>query len=709
METMKKVPTTECENPIDYNNIIPLNAEDTSISKEKMQEDFYNSGIKDTTLKPYIDGGYIDCDKNGWTIYFPELDKNEPSEYYARKIYNPKDNQGKYIKTPNEPARIFRPLQLSPEIYNNKDEYIMVVEGEKKALKGAQEGFNTVSLGGVWSWKKTIKKDENINDSDIISDIANADFEDKEIYLCYDNDFWQKEQVKQALYQFAAYLLSEKKAIVKIIKLPHSNIKLGLDDFLMKYGNVALRSLMKETQPIKLKEIQTILSGNIANTKSFPIDIFNERLKNLLIELHLRHDAPLEYIGSLFIAFISVVMLGKYRILVDKTCDWTDDPIIWLAVVGNPSQKKTPALNIFKKITDAFEQELNNKYETEVEEYKKQVQEYKRQLKYFEAGKIAELPEDPKEPLKQRLTTQNTTVEALLRAVSKNEKGFNRGISIVVDELTNLLKSFGQYKGGNGNDLEYFIQAWKAQLTNTLRQGTNIDYTTCVYHSIIGTIQPSALDKTLLNDGIETTNGMKERWLLATSKYEETGEKYCGDNEYNIELIKNIFERLYRYNGEPKLYNFSYDAQKVFDEFCKKITYQKKSPKLSDLMKNYLQKQTDYVARFSLILHCIENSNNLEINSKTVVNAINLSHYFISCFEDIILQRFNTIPLSDHALNYILTRGLKKISPTNLYKSNTSKFKSKDNALIALEHLANRGYGRLVKTSSGGVSFIVYS
>lgn len=106
-------------------------------------------------------------------------------------------------------------------------------------------------------------------------------------------------------------------------------------------------------------------------------------------------------------------------------------------------------------------------------------------------------------------------------------------------------------------------------------------------------------------------------------------------------------------------------------------------------------------------MHCLKNPKNLIINSETVKKAIRLSAYFIGTFETITLQLFNTIPISEQALNYIRTRGIKSVSPTVLYKSNMSLYKNSEKARIALESLANRGYGRFYKKNKG-YTFIVY-
>lgn len=705
----EKAPNNEGNKMISIDNSIVA----CSYSNSFMYKDWLNSGISLETINQYINNKYLKEDSEGWTLNYPDFLTESQSSYFTKRIKNPKNGVGKYIRTANEQSHIFRPLNLHPDFVQDIEIPLIITEGEKKAIKAVQEGFPCVSLGGVYCWKtkpNNETNEEDIYDCDIIEDLKNINFKNKEILLCFDNDMWEKPQVKMALYQLSAYLISEKSAKVKIIELPKNsskiNEKLGLDDYLVKYSNVEFEQLINSSREITLKEIQQELSGMNTTNISFPLEIFEPNLKNLLQELAERHDAPKEYIGACMIAFASVVMLGKYSILVDSKKNWIDNPIIWLSIVGNPSQKKTPVLKIFKDIIDEYDNNLKNMYEKEMQDFKVKYQQYKKELKLYENNKTGILPDEPIEPIKQRLTTQNSTVEALLKATQKNQK-IGRYVSIVVDELTTLLKSFNQYKGNNGSDLEHYLQSWKAQQINIIRQQNNLDYTISVAHSIIGTIQPKVLDKTIFADGIESTNGMIERWLFALSKSQETGKEYMGTNPYDTSLIKNIFDELYNYNGETRQYRFDSEAQKLFNDFCRAIIKQKKDDKNTDLIKNYLQKQTDYVARFSLILHCLKNPKNLIINSETVKKAIRLSAYFIGTFETITLQLFNTIPISEQALNYIRTRGIKSVSPTVLYKSNMSLYKNSEKARIALESLANRGYGRFYKKNKG-YTFIVY-
>ena len=130
--------------------------------------------------------------------------------------------------------------------------------------------------------------------------------------------------------------------------------------------------------------------------------------------------------------------------------------------------------------------------------------------------------------------------------------------------------------------------------------------------------------------------------------------------------------------------------------------------KLSDLVKNYLQKQTDYVARFSLILHCINNIETTEIGAETIKNAIKLSKYFMDCFNKVLQECLDLNTTEEYTLNLLKTKGVEEISPSKLYKKNMSRYKSKENAQNILECRASKGYGRMVKLNNGGYNFKFY-
>lgn len=680
--------------------------------------DFQKSGISRRVVDNYIKAGYLKDSPDGWTLHFPRFLEEFSSDYFTQRLRYPND-KGKYRNPKDMKTKLFRPLELSIEKLKDKSSPIIITEGCKKAIKATIEGFDCISLGGVYNWKCKPEKDYNTKDlnnaddcdsQDIIPDLQNFDVTGKVIYLCYDSDMFYKEQVKQALYKFAAYLLVEKEAIVKLAILPKGEAK-GLDDYLIMHGNDAFQKILDNAETITLRQIQINLSDVKEKGKDkFPVEVFPTKIQKQFTDLQKQMDAPIEYIFCSFLFGASLLMDCKACLCVRKNTEWYEHPILWIAIVGNPAQKKTPCISLFKNFIDEFDTKLTDKYEADKKSHKKAMQEYNKALKDLKKSKnkaLSEIPIEPEKPYKQRLTTQNFTVEALAKMYWQNQQCGNNGIAILVDELVTFIKMMGQYKKSSDSDEGYFLQAWKKQLYNVIRQGGELDYTIKVSHNIMGGIQPKVLDKSLFKNTYESYNGMVERWLFACSDYLSTGKTYYIENEFDSDLIRSIYNKLY--NMPQTVYSFSSGAQRVFDNFVEDIAKRKLDNRHSDLVKNYLQKQTDYVARFALILHCINNLEKTEIEAVTVENAIKLSKYFIDSFKRVLQESLELNSNEEYTLNLLKTKGIDKISPSKLFKKNTTKYRNKEQALIALENLASKGYGRMIKTNNGGLNFRFYN
>ena len=205
MEENKKAPESElCKCTNTY--IIAQNWLDF------VYEDFGKSGISQSVINDYKDKKFLKCTPTSWFLSYPDLITNEKTSYTTTRLKNP-INGNKYIRPKGETSRLFKPLHLAPEILNNPNEYIIITEGEKKAIKVVQEGFNCIAVAGVWCWKS--KKTED----GLIPDMHKINWKNKKVYLCFDNDICYKTQVLNAL-RALTYQLQDFGAIVKNIKLP---------------------------------------------------------------------------------------------------------------------------------------------------------------------------------------------------------------------------------------------------------------------------------------------------------------------------------------------------------------------------------------------------------------------------------------------------------------------------------------------------------
>ena len=213
----------------------------------------------------------------------------------------------------------------------------------------------------------------------------------------------------------------------------------------------------------------------------------------------------------------------------------------------------------------------------------------------------------------------------------------------------------------------------------------------------------------MLKGGFETTNGMIERWLYTCTDYKEKGKTELHRKKYDITPLQSTFKAIYNMTGLTT-YKFSPDAQKAYIDYKDGITKLKNMDCITELMKTYLQKQTDYVARFLMVLHCMKHTYKSEIDKDTVDNAIRLSNYYVECFKRVakMVMSVSSNSLAMATVDSLKIKGKTDITPSKLYQSNTSLYKSVPMAKLVLEILSNCGYGRLSKTANRGFKFFFY-
>lgn|GEM_PF-4077478 len=664
-------------------------------------DDFRKSGISDFTIESLIKEGYLESHEDFWKLYYPELLEDKKSDYYTIRQDNPpKDEngkvQGKYKRPEGQPSRVYKPPALNPEILQDTEQYLIITEGEKKAIKAAEMGYNCVSIAGVYCFLDSHNEEDRL-----IPDMHKISWKGRRVYLVFDNDIYVKEQVQKALIKFASILISKFQAEVYNIYLPDYRTmgkKLGLDDYLKEYGTDSFTNL--KIVQITLDNARTLFSKDDKIT--FPVEIFQGKTKEFVIKSSRVLDAPVEFIACSLIAGAAILINSKCNIIIKK--DWIEPCILWVMIVAKPGvQIKSPCLKLIKRIIDDIDEELRQKYEESKRNCDNELLEYKQKIAEWKTnGEKDNPPEEPVKPNRNLLYTSDTTKESLIE-LQKNNKN---GVSAINDEISSLLRGFNQYKNG-GNDEQYFLASWSKDRHTTTRKGDKEPTTIVPCHNILGTTQPYEVEKLLFKD-FKSSNGLIERWLFVLSDYVQTGK--LNREDIPIELIEHI-EKLFKKLFELKNKNFSIaeEANTVFDQYFEELTRESKNQSTPELLRSYLLKQRSYIARLALVLHCLEDSESSTIKVNTINNAIKLSRYFIECFKRIskISLELKNSSKETYVLEYMRTKKLNKISPSKLHMANTSKIKSIIEAKTVLENLSNQGYGYIV-AASNGCKFIMY-
>ena len=171
--------------------------------------------------------------KNGPALVIPYRDEGGTTVLCRVRPDNPPENGNghiaKYLGPTGVPNRVYFP----PGVYDllaADAATVFITEGEKKALRGAQDGLACIGLSGVENWHPR-------KSTALIPDLSRIAWKDRKTYIVFDSDAVDNENIRNAESLLAATLANHG-ADVKIVRLPSGpgGEKVGLDDYLVAHG-----------------------------------------------------------------------------------------------------------------------------------------------------------------------------------------------------------------------------------------------------------------------------------------------------------------------------------------------------------------------------------------------------------------------------------------------------------------------------------------
>lgn len=145
----------------------------------------------------------------------------------------------RYLTKKSERNRLYVPPLVPSSVLDDPNLMLVVVEGEKKALKGCQEGFHCVGLAGVWSWRTKLD-----GESAPLPKFDAITWQTRSTAIAYDSDSRTNDSVRAAREKLADEL-STRGARVRIVEFPAGPLgeKVGLDDYLLTHTPEDFREL----------------------------------------------------------------------------------------------------------------------------------------------------------------------------------------------------------------------------------------------------------------------------------------------------------------------------------------------------------------------------------------------------------------------------------------------------------------------------------
>jgi len=253
-------------------------------------------------------------------------------------------------------------------------------------------------------------------------------------------------------------------------------------------------------------------------------------------------SSPPDYVLAGLLAACAGVIGNKAKANLGR--GWIEPCILWMAVVGKPSQGKTPALSGIIRTVKKYESGLNSFYDGEMLTYKVALEEFKVRKSKWEAeckkskGTFIPMPPEIKEPTKptrKRLVLQDSTIEQACRILGENPNGLLQ----YRDELAGWLGGMIRYKNANASDEPFWTESWSNGSYSVDRK--HLDDTLPIEDvsiSVLGGIQPDRLKPIIKGDD----TGFSARFLFA---WPDPVPLEISTEDPDFDKLKQLVHRLY--------------------------------------------------------------------------------------------------------------------------------------------------------------------
>jgi putative DNA primase/helicase len=229
--------------------------------------------------------------------------------------------------------------------------------------------------------------------------------------------------------------------------------------------------------------------------------------------------APIDYPATAFLSSCASLIGGKRRVKPYATSAWSEPSILWVGVVGDPSSRKSPALDAITGALRDIERDNAENHKLAIRDWQEKDERAKASKKAWqesvakavkEGMRTPALPDDavePAEPVRRRTLIMDATPEAVGSILEGNPQGTLH----FRDELAGWLTSFERYSPGGR---EFWLEAYGGRPFVIDRKGAAKGPLTIPFNgvSVCGGIQPAKLADTLLN---APDDGLVARFLWA--------------------------------------------------------------------------------------------------------------------------------------------------------------------------------------------------
>ena len=268
----------------------------------------------------------------------------------------------------------------------------------------------------------------------------------------------------------------------------------------------------------------------------FPLDAFPELMQEIVRDTNQSLNFPVDFTAASMLFAVSVAIGNSYAAKIKE--NYTQNAILYLAIVAKPGMNKTHPLKFAIKPLDDLDEEafLN---------YKKDRQEFDNISSGTKQKEGLNFDEnDSNKPKLKQILISDFTQEALVKVHSNNKKG----IGVYSDELAGWINNFNRYN--RGSEEQFWLSVWSGSPIRVNRISREPDFLKSPFISVAGTIQPGVLERIVSS---KSENGFIDRILFV--KQNNMKKKPLNENQLNPGTLtnwKNIIDKLFLFEYNDK-------------------------------------------------------------------------------------------------------------------------------------------------------------
>lgn len=332
--------------------------------------------------------------------------------------------------------------------------------------------------------------------------------------------------------------------------------------------------------------------GGVPDPEPFPIEAMPAPLDDFVTQVSRAVSCPPDYVGAGVLPALGAGIGGYVDLRI--TDSWRESPLLYVALVGPPSARKSPALGLIMAPLFDAERAMFDAAMAEAED---------------DTASWHEI--DP-----PQLVTDDATIEAFFGVLEQNP----RGVILQADELTGWVAGMGQYKGGGGRDRQHWLSIWSRKPIKVNRKTTRSHYIPRPFAAVLGGIQPDPLEALIHGKD----DGLLPRILMAqgehvTPRLDRTVPTVAAAGRYDA-----LWNRLRDEGTVERTVEFSDAGYHAYETWANE--HYKALDKVPVELRGAWGKMDAQAARIALIISLVQDEG--EVSADSVDRAVALVRYF---------------------------------------------------------------------------------